>query len=100
MAEKRMACWNCPRYVRAERRCLDGKANPKKKAESVEVAETLGLRALCHYNLHRDGLALRRHFPTSRPAMLSVAPRRSRRDRRGAAEQPESAGVAGGPAAL
>jgi hypothetical protein len=63
MAEKRMRCWQCPRYSRAERRCRDSKANPKSKADSVAVAEQLGLRALCHYNPYRDALALRMHFP-------------------------------------
>ena len=58
-----MTCWQCPRYDRDERRCLDGKANPKRKADSIVVAEMLGLRALCHYNPYRDGLAVRRHFP-------------------------------------
>lgn len=61
--QKRMTCWQCPRYSRAERRCQDGKANPKSKTDSVAVAESLGLRALCHYNPYRDALALRMHFP-------------------------------------
>lgn len=61
--QPRMACWQCPRYSRAERHCKDGKANPKSKADSVAVAELLGLRALCHYNSYRDTLALRTHFP-------------------------------------
>lgn len=60
---KHLACWNCPRYDRALRQCREGKTNPKKKSDSVTVAETLGLRALCHYNLFRDGLAARMHFP-------------------------------------
>lgn len=76
MAEKRMACWNCPRYERGERQCVDGKANPRSKVDSVMVAEALGLRALCHYNLYRDALTLRRHFPTTAAAIASVAPRK------------------------
>ncbi|HZO91556.1 MAG TPA: hypothetical protein VFB38_24755 [Chthonomonadaceae bacterium] len=67
-----MACWQCPRYSRAERRCLDGKANPKSKADSVAVAELLGVRALCHYNLYRDALALRTYLPNA-PATLALA---------------------------
>ncbi|HLV80866.1 MAG TPA: hypothetical protein VKT32_11320 [Chthonomonadaceae bacterium] len=63
MGEKRMACWQCPRYDRETRRCRDGKANPRRKADTVAVAELLGLRALCHYNPYRDGLARRWHFP-------------------------------------
>jgi hypothetical protein len=54
-----------------ERRCQDGKANPRSKADSVVVAELLGLRALCHYNLHRDALALRMHFPHHPRALVS-----------------------------
>ena len=61
--QKRMTCWNCRRYDRNEFRCLDGKTNPKKKADTIMVAELLGLRALCHYNLYRDLLAQRIHYP-------------------------------------
>ena len=81
MAEKRMHCWNCPRYSRTERLCADGKANPKKKADSVTVAEVLGLRALCHYNPYRDALAARKFFPHDSLGINSVPPRRSRRDK-------------------
>lgn len=76
---RRMACWNCPRYSRAERVCADGKANPKKKADSVAVAEFLGLRALCHYNPYRDALAARMYFPKASLGINSVSPRRQRR---------------------
>ncbi len=62
---KPMACWQCPRYSRKERRCLEGKTNPKNLIASMEVAEVLGVAALCHYNLHRDGIALRVFFPNS-----------------------------------
>ena len=63
--QKRMTCWNCPRYNRAEFRCLDGKTNPRKKVDCVIVAEILGLRALCHYNLYRDILTQRTHYPNA-----------------------------------
>jgi hypothetical protein len=78
MAEKRMTCWRCPRYDREARRCRDGKTNPKSKADSIAVAEQLGLRALCHYNPYRDPLARRMHFP-ERPVPLPKAARRVRR---------------------
>jgi hypothetical protein len=86
MAEKRMACWNCPRYDRTERVCLDGKANPKKKADAVELTEVLGLRALCHYSPYRDSLAIQMHFPTTALGVASVAARPKRRGRNGAIE--------------
>lgn len=62
-AERRVSCWQCRRYRRSVRRCLDGKANPRSKSDSVAVAEALGLRALCAFNPHRDALARRLHFP-------------------------------------
>ncbi len=67
-----MACWNCPRYNRAEFHCRDGKANPRKKTDSILVAEVLGIRTLCHYNLYRDAIALRTHFPGTVESMRST----------------------------
>lgn len=64
MSEKRMTCPRCPRYDKDERRCLDGKTNPKSKSDSVAAAEQLGVRALCVYNPFRDALAARMYFPT------------------------------------
>jgi hypothetical protein len=69
---RRMACWNCPRYDRAEFRCKDGKANPRKKTDSILVAEVLGIRTLCHYNLYRDVIALRTHYPGSQASIVST----------------------------
>ncbi len=89
MAEKRMHCWNCPRYSRTERVCADGKANPKKKADSVTVAEVLGLRALCHYNPYRDALAARKFFPNTALGINSVPPRRPRKGKYGDLTLPE-----------
>ncbi len=80
-AQFRMSCWNCPRYDRTERRCQDGKANPKKKADSVAVAEFLGVRALCHYNPYRDRLALEMHYPHQPPPALPAFARPRRRPR-------------------
>lgn len=79
----RMACWNCPRYSRTERRCADGKSNPRKKADSVMVAEVLGLRALCHYNPYRDPLAARMYFPNTALGLDSVPPKRPRQGKYG-----------------
>ena len=78
--ERVMTCWQCPRYNREERRCLDGKANPKKKTDTVAVAETLGLQVLCHYNPYRDALALRKYFPHL-PAAIAAS-QKKRRSRR------------------
>jgi hypothetical protein len=72
--QKRMTCWNCPRYDRNLFHCLDGKANPKKKADTVAVAELLGLRALCHYNLYREALALRTYYPKD-PVTIGLSAR-------------------------
>ena len=78
IALKRMTCWNCPRYDRAAFRCRDGKTNPRKKADTVLVAELLGLRSLCHYNLYRDALAQRTHYPND-PITISASARVIRR---------------------
>jgi hypothetical protein len=84
MATKRervMTCWMCPRYNREERFCRDGKTNPKKKTDTVAVAELLGLESLCHYNPYRDALALRKYFPHHPATIAASQPgRRSRRD--------------------
>jgi hypothetical protein len=66
MAEKRMTCFRCPTYDRVERRCRVGKSNPKKKHESLTIAEILGPRALCVHNPFREPLLLRMHFPDRR----------------------------------
>ena len=83
--QKPMTCWQCPRYTRTERRCLDGKTNPKSKVASDEVAKTLGVNALCHYNLHRDAIAFRTYFPNSpiTRAMTAESTRKKRRKREG-----------------
>jgi hypothetical protein len=72
--QKRMTCWNCPIYDRATFHCRDGKTNPRKKTDSITVAELLGLRALCHYNLYRDAIAQRTHFPND-PATIHASAR-------------------------
>jgi hypothetical protein len=76
--QKRMTCWNCPRYDRSAFHCRDGKTNPRKKSDTVMVAELLGLRALCHYNLYRDSLAQRTYFPND-PATIQASARVTRK---------------------
>lgn len=82
-----MSCWQCPRYDRTERKCRDGKANPKSKADTIEVAEILGLQAICHYNPHRDLIALRRFFP-KRPVLHPIV--RSRKTKPALVLEPDA----------
>lgn len=58
-----MTCARCPRYDKEANHCRDGKANPRTKRDAREVAEMLGVQALCHYNPYRDAFALRTYFP-------------------------------------
>jgi hypothetical protein len=81
MAERRRSCWQCSRYDRTERHCRDNKTNPKTKRDSKEVAETLGVQALCLYNLYRDSLALRMYFP-DRTLLFPPNEKRTRRNSR------------------
>jgi hypothetical protein len=91
---KRMTCWNCPRYDRAGMRCRDGKANPKRKSDTVAVAEALGLRALCHYNPFREAIAMRMFQPGAASTIQMAAQSRRGRRRRTLVEvlaaQPQS----------
>ena len=66
MPEKRLTCWQCASYDREERRCRVGKCNPKKKHESLTVAEMLGPQALCLHNPFREPLILRMRQPDRR----------------------------------
>ena len=70
---RRMSCWNCPRYSRTDRRCREGKANPKRKSDAITVAEILGVRTLCHYNPFREPLAMRMFFPTATATRRATA---------------------------
>lgn len=63
MKEKRVTCLQCRRYDKDARQCRDGKANPKRKSDSVEVAEVLGVTHLCLFNPYRDAIALQMYFP-------------------------------------
>ena len=66
MTLKRMTCWKCPRYDKDERRCREGKVNPRSKSDTFTVSELFGIQALCHYNPYRDALA-ERMFSPGRP---------------------------------
>ncbi len=79
MGERRIHCKNCPRYDREEQRCREGKANPRSKADTVAVAELLGLQTLCHYNPFRDALAQQMYFPNADTTRRKTARRRTRR---------------------
>ena len=59
MAEKRIHCWNCSSYDREALKCRVGKANPKRKLDSITVAELMGVETLCLLNPHREALVQR-----------------------------------------
>jgi hypothetical protein len=63
---KRLTCWQCGTYDREARRCRVGKSNPKKKHESITLAELFGPHALCLHNPFREPLLLRMHQPRRR----------------------------------
>ena len=62
MAERRTTCLSCRTYDREIGRCRIGKTNPRKKHESLTVAELLGAQALCVHNPFREPLILRMRF--------------------------------------
>lgn len=66
MAKRRLTCPQCPTYDREAHRCRIGKANPRRKHESLTVAELLGARALCLHNPYREPLLLRMYQPKRR----------------------------------
>ena len=49
-----MNCRDCARYV--EGRCADRKLNPESWSAAVEVANVIGIRAICSFNDHRQKL--------------------------------------------
>jgi hypothetical protein len=51
-----MNCRDCPRYDKDGRNCLDGKLNPQKWRQAVDVANIYGLRVICPLNDHRERL--------------------------------------------
>ena len=51
-----MYCRDCPRWDSEARRCLDGKVNPPNYSTAVDVANVLGVRAICVFNDYRERL--------------------------------------------
>jgi hypothetical protein len=51
-----MKCRDCPRYDHEAERCRDGKLNPTRYSDAIEVANVWGVRAICVYNDHRERL--------------------------------------------
>lgn len=88
--DKRISCWNCNRFHRDEGRCKDGKTNPRRKTDAVEVAEVMGVRALCIFSPYRDILAVRLTMPNSEAAREGAAKRRYKNNRISHLEQKPS----------
>lgn len=51
-----MNCEDCPRFDHDSRKCKDGKVNPRRWDQAVEVANIMGLRMICTFNDHRERL--------------------------------------------
>ena len=51
-----MYCRDCIRYDKATEKCLDRKVNPQRYEQALAVAQTMGVRALCTFNDHRERL--------------------------------------------
>ncbi len=49
-------CAGCSSWDAEAGRCRDGKVNPAGWVAAVEVANVLGVRALCPFNKHRERL--------------------------------------------
>jgi hypothetical protein len=61
-------CRDCPRFDQENERCLDQKVNPQRREQAVEVANILGLRAICVFNDFRETLVqARKNPPGSKP---------------------------------
>jgi hypothetical protein len=51
-----MRCSECHRFDREARSCKDGKLNPQRRSEAVDVVWAMGPRALCIFNDFREEL--------------------------------------------
>lgn len=51
-----MTCDECNRFDQESRKCLDGKLNPQRYGQAVDVANMFGLRVICVFNDHRERL--------------------------------------------
>jgi hypothetical protein len=49
-------CSDCARYDAEKAKCRDGKVNPERWDAAVNVANVMGLRAICMFNDHRERL--------------------------------------------
>lgn len=54
-----MKCRDCPRFDPEANKCADGKVNPPTRSLAVDVANVLGVRAICSFNPYRELLASR-----------------------------------------
>ncbi len=66
-----MDCRDCARYDLEIKRCRDQKVNPQDWETAVNVANVLGVRAICMFNDHRERLVFSRlhggQGPRNRP---------------------------------
>ena len=62
-----MDCRDCARWDQENRKCRDGKVNPRKWELAVETAQVLGLRSICVFNDYRERLVKSRTPPEERP---------------------------------
>lgn len=60
-----MYCRDCSRYDTEEKRCKDGKLNPERYSQAVEVTKVFGLRSICTFNDHREQLVAVQKSPAS-----------------------------------
>lgn len=58
-----MHCQDCPRYDPDKNVCKDGKLNPLRWDQAVEIANIFGARAVCVFNDHRERLVRTRTAP-------------------------------------
>ncbi len=56
MRFKELFCRDCVRFNIETRECRDKKLNPQSWEESVQVANLMGVRAICMFNDHRERL--------------------------------------------
>ena len=49
-------CSDCARYDAEKAKCRAGKVNPERWDAAVNVANVMGLRAICMFNDHRERL--------------------------------------------
>jgi len=64
-----MDCKDCPRFDPDDEKCRDQKLNPHRWDQAVDVANMMGVRAICMFNDHREKLLegrVRHLAPTER----------------------------------